>query len=356
MTATESGPLLRAGPLTTLFRGGVVSAAAADDGAVAYTTSTGLFLDTGAGAAPVSIQPGCSVGELDLADGGVVLVHVRTAGGEGIFLRTPEETRPVAVAGDPSPAGVPYVSFSRPTVVVTGGGLAVAFRARLADGRVCLVQRAGDRRPLITLASGQSTPDGTVADLSSSRLGHAVCCVVRMAGGPGTAVIVNGGVLVAGDWLREGTGGVARILDPPAISAQLGFVAVHREDGGTALWTRPPGLVDPQVLVATGDPAPGMDAATVARVGPPVASNCATLRVPFGLAAPVTLTDGRHAVWLGVFTGQLPLTGLAATLCPTHTDDGHRLSGPLTPLSLTNTGTLLLRTGDTLLRLDGLFG
>ncbi|HET9137791.1 hypothetical protein [Actinophytocola sp.] len=355
-----TGYLTRAG-LTRLAPAGVGCAAVADDGAVAYTTPDGVTLTTGAAALPVVRLRGGpfrSVGGLDLADDGLLVFQAGLRrGGEGIFLRTATGTDPLAVTGDPSPAGVPYVSFGRPTVTTAGGGWAVAFRAVLGDGRVCVVQQVGNRRPVITLVSGQSLPDGTVADLSPSRLGHALCCVVRMAGGAATAVIVNGGVVAAGDWLRDGAGGVARILDPPAISAQLGFVTVEREDGGRALWTRPPGVVDPQVVVATGDPAPGLESGTVLRIGAPVASNCAALRVPFGVAAGIELTDGRFALWLGVFTGQVPLTGLATVpaVSGARTDDGHRLAGPLVPLSLSNTGILLFRAGDALLRLDGLF-
>lgn len=366
--ASDAGPLVPVGALNTVARAGdealagsgrVGSGAVADDGFVAFSTPGALFLTVGGVTRPILHSghwPYRSFGELDLASGGALLFHARLAGGrEGLFLHTPTGIRPVAASGDRSPAGVAYASFSQPSVVsVDGTAVALAFRATLTDGRVCIVHQPPNQPSMITLASGMSLPDGTIADMSISRLGLALCCVATMSDGCRKVLIVHGSTVVSGDWFD----GLDRVLAPPAISAQLGFVTVGFADGRTALCTRPPGITDPEVLVASGDRVPGSADRTIDHIGPPVASNCAALRIPFGVAAPVHHDDGGYGIWLGVFTSQLPVAGIvmAPVAEGMHTDDRHdQLVGPLTPLSLSNAGTLLFRDRDALLTIDGLF-
>jgi hypothetical protein len=320
-----------------------------------------------------------SFGAVDLACDGSLLFHAKLDGhaaAEGLFLRTRRRVRTVAVAGAPTPGGATtYASFSQPTLADAGpgsGGLpALAFVARLADGRTCVVQHPAHRAPVITLASGTELPGGSVEDMVISRLGYGLCAIVRLRDGQRRfeqAVVVAESVVSCGDRLREGgrmpgLGRITRLLRPPAVNVQMGFVTLRAAGGRQALCSRPPAMADPAVLLASGDPVPGLGGERVAGLGVPVASASAALQSPFGLACPVRLASGRAALWLGVFHSQLPIRGAATTVLADRkpaSDLSLPSVGRCTPVKLSNSGTLLLRTlagreGDGLVAVDGVF-
>jgi|GEM_PF-3522330 len=294
--------------------------------------------------------------EVDLADGGHLLFRAELAGcaaSEGLFLRTRTGVHAVARAGE---NGTPaYASFAQPTVIDGGGTPSLAFVATLADGRSCVVQQPSYEQPALALCTGTPLGDEVIKDnLVISRLGMGLCCVARVWRGDRhltKALIVTSSVVSSGDWVQTGArlgdhGRISRLLTPPTVCAQLGFVTVGFDDGRMALCTRPPALAEPAVVLTSGDPVPGLDGETVHRIGAPVASSSAAMQVPFGVACPIRLRSGRAALWVGVFGGQLPLEGAAIVpwVDGERTVDRPELPvGRLSPVKFGNDGTLLLR-------------
>ena len=320
--------------------------------------------------------------ELDLADGGQLLFRAELDGGaaaEGLFLRTCDGVHAVARAGGGGATTLSraeYAAFAQPTLVATGAAPSIAFVARLVDGRTCVVQHPSYQDPTISLCSGVQLGENEVVedDLVISRLGMGLCCVARVRSGERRftkAFVVTSSVVSSGAWLQTGAelpghGRIARLLTPPAVCAQLGFVTVGLDDGRMALCIRPPALADPTVVLSSGDAVPGLPGETVRRIGAPVASSSAARQLPFGVASTIRLSDGRPALWVGVFAGQAPVEGAAIVpwLGSERAADRPELGvSRLSPVKLGNDGTLLLRAvvGNTserrtsLLTLPGLF-
>jgi hypothetical protein len=305
--------------------------------------------------------------ELDLGAGGQLTFLARLADGtgEGVFLLTPQGIRPVAITGGRSPNGHRYRTFAAltmaSTVLESGPYHRIAFLAGLADGRRSLVIVPSYTGPAEVLTTGDRLGDGIVERLAISRVGFSVGCVatVRRAGRLlRTVVIAHEGALAWPD--GDGAGGspaTTRTLAPPGCHLEIAFTSVRLAGGQGALLARPV-LENAEILARTGDPAPGLPGVRLARFGPPVASSGLPMRMPFGVASPVRLSDGRRAVWLATLAAATPLAGHA--ILPVL--DGDRASGlPVrgpAPVALTNTGTLLVRASldgrPALLALDGL--
>jgi hypothetical protein len=318
-----------------------------------------------------------SFGELDLADGGLCLFQATATGSapEGLFLATAAGVRAVALVGERSPAGPAYAGFAQPTISSWTDGAerryVAAFVARLADGRTAAVMQPSHASAVVCLTSGMPVDGGVVEHLVISRLGLALSCVATLRRDSEryrAALIVDAGRVMAAGMVAEGAalpahGRIRRVLRQSAVNVQMGFVAVRLGDGRGALCSLPPFLSGPEVLVCSGDAVPG-DGAAVERVGCPVASTGVPVNGPFGVATTVRTTDGREALWLGVFGGQLPLYGeaLAPLFSGDRTDDARRLAvHGFRPVKLTNTGALLVRATvgpnrRALLVLDKLFG
>ena len=344
-------------------------------------------LQAGRGATEVLLRAGdeapCggryrSFGEVALgADGtllfGATLGERRPAA--GVFLRTPAGAHTVAMAGGEAPCGGAYVSFRDLSIVTWAGEDGprhrLAFVAGLDDGRRSLVMAPSQGRPVAVLTTGERVGDDLVEGFAVSRVGLAMCCVATLrrpeAGAFRLALIVDEGRKYWSDRLRDGgqvpgLGTIARLLAPPAVNVQMGFVAVELAGGGGALCTRPPALAQSEALVRTGDPLPGHPDRPMEALGPPVASCGVPLGGPFGVASAARLRGGRAALWVGVFGGQLPIHGraIAPVLEGDRTDDRRALPvRRFAPVELTNGGALLLRAtaGErrALLVLDRLF-
>ena len=314
-----------------------------------------------------------SFGELDLGDDGCLLFQARlvdTDATEGVFLRTAAGTRAVARTG------TDYASFQQLTLTsypVDGSPyFRLAYTAMLPDGRKRLLIWPSYREPSAVLTTGDTVAGGVLEDFMISRLGFATCVLARVRNG-GTsrrwALLVSEDQVIWGHRVRDGArfpglGRIARLLGPGAVFVHNGFVAAELDDGRSMLLTRSGGG-DPQVFAHSGDPAPGMPA-RITSFGPPLANHGLTGDAPCGIASIATLDDGCAALWLGVFPVQQPMAGAAVIplVAGDHTDD--ELAAcvkTFTPLKLTNTGTLLLRStldldgraADGLLLLDRLF-
>ncbi len=366
MTATaDTG--VAVGPLRTVALDGdgrgrrLRSAAVSDDGEVVFSAyqsgaSERAELVLVSGGAERVIARARSFGGVDLADGGLCLYHA-----DGVLYMSTKDT--TARIGDG------YESFAQPTLStwLSEGGdrrYLAAFVARRPDGRKVAVLHPSHGQPVECLATGSTIGGHVVEDFRISRLGLALCCVATLRGDTGRyrkALIADPSHVISGDRVAEG-GEIARLSSRSAVNVQMGFVKARLRDGGDALYSRPPLMVEPEVLVRTGDPLPGEPAARVARIGPPVTSSGIPHPGRFGVAAAVTVDNGRRGVWLGVFGGQHPLLGEAMTplLDGDRTDDTRALGlRDFVPIKLTNRGALLAwahsERGRVLVLAEGLF-
>jgi hypothetical protein len=223
------------------------------------------------------------------------------------------------------------------------------------------------------LATGDRLGKDVVDDIAISQLGFALCCVIDVRRSKQRfkkAVIVHEATVVHADALRErrqvpGLGQITRLLVPPAANMQASVVALEFKGGRSGLALAPI-LSDPELFAKTGDPAPGLPNQCIQSFGPPVSNNGVLPASLFGVVSRVRLSGGPAALWVGVFTQQIPLGGEA--IVPLIEGDSiddrpDLIVRGFTPLKLTNSGMLLLRATlqqgganrEGLLLLDGLF-
>src|SRR5262245_29931367 len=176
-------------------------------------------------------------GELRLDEDGDLLFTADLEGARaacGLFLRTADGVRTIALAGDESPAGAAYARFHRPRLVswMDAGGrrLRIAFVADLADGGRALVERPLDDVPRTLLATGASLAGDVVTAFVPSGLGFGVCCVTSLRGLSGAvfrrAILADQGRAYWREAVREGgelpgLGAISRILAPAAVNVQM---------------------------------------------------------------------------------------------------------------------------------------
>jgi hypothetical protein len=291
----------------------------------------------------------------------------------------PGGVRTVALAGDTSPDGHTYQSFEQLTLmsgVVDSRPFAnLAIMAIMADGRksIILDPSAKSQMPAEVLAVGDQLDTAVVEDVAMSPLGLALCCNVRMRRAKrryNEAILVHDRLIMHGNVLREGRrlsglGQIRRILAPPAMNFQTGFVAVELADGRSGLATLE-SRGDTQIFATSGDPAPGIPGQRLMRFGPPVSNSGVPLIGPFGVVSAVELGDGRAALWVGGFGQKIPFAGEAIVPLvegDSPDDRPNMIVRAFKPLKLTNGGALLLRatleeggaSREGLLLLDGLF-
>jgi hypothetical protein len=296
-----------------------------------------------------------SFGEVDLGEDGRLLFQARLAGSEaveGVFLRTGSGVRPVARAGGPAPGGGHYAGFRQLSL---GPDARLAYAARTTDGRTSLVIRPSHRGSCRVLATGTRVAGGVVEDFTVSRLGLAVCVVARIRYGVSkrrVALVADEDRLSPEPWLRDGgrlpgTGVVRRLVGPPAICFDRGYVGLALDPpasvpgGGHALAARPAGG-PARVLVCSGDPAPGLPGRRITGIGPPIA-NTGVPGGERGIAAAVQLGRGQHALWLQVAGRPRRVAVPLLAGGRTRGEPAVRV-GACTPVKLTNTGILLVRS------------
>jgi hypothetical protein len=294
----------------------------------------------------------------------VLLFRAELEGGsaaEGIFLRTPEGVEAVALAGGKSPRGNTYKSFSQLTIdSLTGSAFRLAFIAMMEDGKKSIIikQSFGTTTPVEILSTGDLLGKEIVEDLVISRIGLSLSCVAKMRKPSKKriteVIVVDSGFILHGGSLREGVrvpslGKLKRILVPPAVNFQDGFVAVQFKGGASGLAQRTV-FGDSQIFAKTGDPAPGLLGETIQSFAPPV-SNSLAPNAPgfsdrFGIVSTVELSGGLVALWVGFFTNKAPLEGEATLMLVggNISSDGQNYFLRLfSPVKLNNHGVLLLR-------------
>ncbi|HXG65964.1 MAG TPA: hypothetical protein VNO70_12740 [Blastocatellia bacterium] len=323
----------------------------------------------------------------------ILLFRAELAGGpasEGIFLWQPEDVEVVALAGQPSPRGHTYKSFSHLSIISAHPILVLsklAFVATMEDGKKSVMLKNSSDTLYENLTTGDvigPRANEVVNDFTISRLGFSLSCIVQVHRKGNKKVryrkvITIDGFLAVGNALKEGVrypvlGKVKRIFEPPAMHFQQGYAAIAFKSGVSALATRD---IDgaSEVFAKTGDTTADVPGETIESFGPPISSSfrlrtfdeTGEISGPAGIISPVRLSGGRMALWLRVFTHAVPrldgtvrllLIGGSATL------DGQELTlRSFTPVKLSNRGALLLRgtvgEGDTardgLFVMDGLF-
>jgi hypothetical protein len=319
-------------------------------------------------------------GEVDIGDDGSVLFQAELTGSqasEGVFLQTATGTKAVARSGDRSPAGLEYTAFRGLTLTsypLDGAPyFRLAYIAHTAGDRRTFVIWPSYRAPCTVLTTGDPVAGGELENFWISRLGFAVCVVAQVrrdAGLRRVALLANEDQLTWGSRLRDGgrfpeLGRIGRLLEPTGMYVHHGVVTAELDDGRTVMATHPAGG-DPEVFARAGDVAPGMPDQHITRFGPPVANHGLPEAGPCGVASVATLEGGAKALWLGVFTSQLPMAGAAVIplVDGDETDDVPPASvSDFHPVKLTNTGSLLLwsalhtdgQPGEGLLVIDRLF-
>jgi len=292
---------------------------------------------------------------------------------EGVFLWSPEKVEPIALAGNKSPRGSVYKSFSHPIIAATsannGVSFFLAFVAVMDDDSKSLI--FGTSRGLEeVLATGDKLEGNTVKDFAISQIGaFAVGCVAEMrpkrSGEPYNEVLViaediiaNHGVLREGSRFESMGKKVKRIFGPPAISFQASFVALQFKRKKSAIVFRDV-FGDPAIVAKSGQPAPGLSDENIESFGAPIAN--AVIPIPRGRAilSMVRLSSGRSALW--GFISKSDFLSEAETkllLVEGSISQGQGLAlQSVIPLKVTNNGTVLLRAtiGEGIATRQGLF-
>jgi hypothetical protein len=338
-------------------------------------------------------------GELDLtvthpAGGNMNLLMFRAEieggpGAEGIFLWSPEGVQEIALAGEQSPRGNTYKSFSALSIVSvspTEGHYKRAFVAAMENNKKSVMFKASYDQLFEILTTGDvlQPKRDVVEDFVIGRLGFSLGCVIQAhrkskINKHYKKVIILDGFLVTGDALRDGVrfpvlGKVKQIFDPPAMNFQQAYASIEFKSGVSALATRD---VDggSSIIAKSGDTTTEAPSEVIQNFGPPVSSpfreftsdDFGEVSGPFGIVSPVHLHADRVALWLGVFTSKIPsFVGGTRVLL---TDGRVVLDGQevtlvaFSPVKLTNTGILLVRgklgdgeqTRECLFTIGGLF-
>ncbi len=299
---------------------------------------------------------------------------------EGIFLWSANAVQPLALAGEKSPRGSIYKSFSSLTIASvnpTDSTFKMAFIAFMQDGKKSVIIKPsyGDAVEILTIGDQIGPLQEVVDDFTISQMGFSLGCVVE-AHLPKKKkkhfrklVILHDGFIISGDALKEGVkfpvlGKVNQILEPPAINFQSPFASIVFKNGDSALAIRD---VDgaSEVFAKTGDTVPDLASETIQSFGPPVSNSASG--GPFGVVSVVRLSDGRAALWMAGFTHKVPLEAKSKKLLVI---GGNNLSEgqsiilhSFSPIKLTNKGVLLFRgaivggeaSREGLFLLDGLF-
>ncbi|MFL6192555.1 MAG: hypothetical protein ACJ75H_00180 [Thermoanaerobaculia bacterium] len=285
------------------------------------------------------------------------------AAAEGLFLWTPDELKPVALAGGTSPRGKTYQSFSQITIdSLRGDSPKLAFVAAMEDGSESIILQPlfGDATPNEVLATGDLLKENVVDGFVISRMGLSLSCVAGLRHPQlkrkrtREVIALDRGFILHDSPLKEKTkmpsfGRLKHIVGRPAVNFQDGFVALEFEDGATALAQR---MMDGDacIFARSGGPAPGFSGPFVESFGPPVA-NSLSPNVPgfapcFWIASAVRLPRGKKALWLGRYTNKAPLLGEAVLVRPEEIrfENGpERSFRSFSPVKLNNHGDLLLR-------------
>jgi hypothetical protein len=362
------------------------SAAIDDTGEVAFiatlldsTASSAIFLRTGENTrALIKAGESSPVGgkyksfaELDLArftwlgDEGVFLLFRaeldESSSPEGIFLWTPEKVEAIAIAGNKSPRGTTYKAFSQPIIMATSGNTGVnfflSFIAVMDNDSKSIVQKSSSSLVLEEpLATGDKLErSNVVTDFVISQMGAlAFGCVAEIQKGGGRrfneVLIVGTGFIIGGGVLKEGTrfkrlGKVTRILSPPGVAFQVAFVALEFKNKSSAIAARDV-FGKPGIVAESGSPAPGLPEETIQSFGPPVANARAPIAdVPQAILSTVRLSDGRTALWAHIFRfGGATEAETKLLFIEGSPNEGQSLQlRSVSPLKVTNTGTVLLR-------------
>jgi hypothetical protein len=301
---------------------------------------------------------------------------------EGLFLMKPDGVQAVALAGERSPRGFSYKSFSQPTLITEhsdrGMEWTLTFIALMEEGNKSVITMSSIFSPE-ELTTGDKLGENVVKDFVISQMGaEAVCAVADLSdadGGDFKEVIFVGGNILSGTNFRtrgriDGFGKIKQVLTPPAITFQVSIASVVFKGGLKAIAARDV-LGGAFVIAGVGDPAPGLASESIQGFGPPVSNGVFPFpfgapRPPSGIVSVVRLSGGRSAMWLWI--RRVPVLGpdkietkLALVEGDTTTDG--QVVHNFSPVKLTDKGTLLLRasvdqggaTHDGLFAIEGLF-
>jgi hypothetical protein len=316
-------------------------------------------------------------------DENLLMFHAELDGGpspEGIFLWRTDGVQALALAGQKSPRGNVYKSFSNLTIASVNpidSTFKMAFIAFMQDNKksVIIQPSYADAVEILTSKDQIGPLQEVVDDFTISQMGFSLGCVVE-AHLPRKKkkhfrklVILHDGFIVSGDALKEGVkfpglGKVDQILQPPAINFQSAFASIVFKNSDSALAIRD---VDgaSEVFAKTGDTVPDLASEIIQTFGPPVSSSAPG--GPFGVVSVVRLSDGRGALWMAGFTHKIPLEADSKKLLLIggngFSEGQSIILSSFFPIKLTNKGSLLLRgtivEGETsregLFLLDGLF-
>ncbi len=312
------------------------------------------------------------------------------AASEGVFIWQSDGVEAFALAGELSPRGNVYKSFSNLTIASvhpTAPQYKAAFIAATEDGNKSVILKASYQTYAyenlrIGDVLSRPKPNGAVNevidDFTISRLGYSLSCValVHREGNKKVRyrkVITLDGFIAFGDALKEGVkyptlGKVKRIFDSPAMNFQQGYAAIEFKNGVSALATRD---IDggSEIIIRSGTESIDSSGDVIQSFGPPITcpfqvryfDEFGQEYKPFGIVSPVRLSSGREALWLGVFSHKVPaLSGHTSLLMigGSATIDGQEVVlRSMVPVKLTNTGTLLVRatTGEGDLAREGLY-
>ena len=316
--------------------------------------------------------------ELDIADSDFLLFRADLAGipsAEGVFLWTAQGVQTVQLAGDKTNGfahpGLTYRSFSQLTInsflnTTTGTfSPAFAFVADLEEDQKQAVVWKDYAEPVLTvLVSGDSIVPKEIMDrfviARLARFGLTFVADCHRAHGnhefrrpivfPVGSAIVFTPSFVEGAHLPP-LGKLRQLDDPPSVTTQSQvYLKAELSRNGRAVSGILVNevLLPIEVLVRTGDAAPGLQDQTIVELGPPV-SNPGEISGPIpphGVVTAIQLSDGRQALWVAilqnVLTGFTESTSLALIGGSTGKPGQPTLTS-FNPVKLTNSGALLLR-------------
>jgi hypothetical protein len=235
---------------------------------------------------------------------------------EGLFLMKPDEVQAVALAGEKSPRGFSYKSFSQPTLITehSDRGLewTLTFIGLMEEGNKSVITKSSIFSPE-ELTTGDKLGENEVKDFVISQMGaEAVCAVADLSdasGGDFKEVIFVGGNILSGTNFRtrgriDGFGKIKQILTRPAMTFQVSIASVVFKGGLKAIAARDV-LGGAFVIAGAGDTAPGLPNETIQGFDSPVSNGVFPFpfgapRPPSGIVSAVKLSGGRSALWLWI--------------------------------------------------------
>lgn len=229
-----------------------------------------------------------------------------------------------------------------------------AFVAVMENGKKSVVMYPGFGNFMEVLSTGDELGKNVVEDFVISQMGgFALSCVAEMRERKTrkrfeqALILTEDSVFWGG--LKEktqfdGLGKVKRLSTSSAISLQDAYLGLEFKNGASAIAVK--NIVRPPAIIAkSGDPAPCMPGETIESFGPPTTNANFPGAYDLMIISAVRLSGGKSALWAYVvkYADHTTETKLLLAEGAGCSDSQSLLLDALSPLKMSNAGTLLLR-------------